>query len=545
MRTGVRARRVQPSAPDSYAAFAPAPPVGRPVRAPRERGLGPRGFTGPAQGATSFVDAPPEWRGTSVQVCGLWPFAAGSGSPVVGVPLGQHLETGATVCGDPISYFRDAGLISNPSMFLLARPGLGKSTLIQRMCIGLTAQGVTPLILGDTRPDYTPVVEALGGEVHRIGRGVGGLNVVDPGGLSAVIPRLTGEARGRLEADRKGRQETVIGALLELVLHRPLDAPEATALSTALDLLNAATVRGTLPEVAAVITAAPDRIRSAVLADTDAEYRALTVGVLRAFGTVLSGTFGALFTGTADTRLDLGASALSPDVSAIPDTDSRLLGAALLACWTTGFAAIAGAQALADAGLGPQRYYFAVLDELWLALRAGQGMADRIDTITRLNRKFGLGWAMVTHSAADLQSLPREEDRRKAAGFIERAGMVVMGGLSDRELGALSDITPLSGAERARIADWGSAGTLNPVTGAEDDPPGRGHFLVKVGGHPGVPLRVRLTAAEAGLRNSNALWHPTPPNLRDAGTVDTGTSDGAGDGGGAAGAESGKGGDRW
>lgn len=91
----------------------------------------------------------------------------------------------------------------------------------------------------------------------------------------------------------------------------------------------------------------------------------------------------------------------------------------------------------------------------------------------------------------------------------------------------------------------GPPGTLNPVTGAEDDPPGRGHFLVKVGGHPGVPLRVRLTAAEAGLRNSNALWHPTPPNLRDAGTVDTGTSDGAGDGGGAAGAESGKGGDRW
>ena len=171
-------------------------------------------------------------------------------------------------------------------------------------------------------------------------------------------------------------------------------------------------------------------------------------------------------------------------MSAIPDTDSRLLGAALLASWTTGFAAIAGAQAFADAGLGPQRYYFAVLDELWLALRAGQGMADRIDTITRLNRKFGLGWAMITHSAADLQSLPREEDRRKAAGFIERAGMVVMGGLSQRELSALSDITPLSSAERGRIAQWGSPGTLNPYTGAEDDPPGRGHFLVKVGGTP-------------------------------------------------------------
>lgn len=440
----------------------------------------------------------------------MWPFAAGSGSPVIGVPLGQHLETGATVCGDPISYFRDAHLISNPSMFLLARPGLGKSTLIQRLAIGLTAQGVTPLILGDTRPDYTAVVTALGGQVHPIGRGVGGLNVVDPGGLSAVIPRLVGQVRHRLEADRKGRQETVVGALLELVMHRVLQAHETTAVSAALDLLNARTVHGTLPQVRDIIAAGPDAIRSVILADSDAEYRELTVGLLRAFGTVLT-AFGQLFTGQADTTLDLSAPALSLDISAIPESDTALLGAALLASWTTGFAAIAGAQALADAGLGPQRYYFAVLDELWLALRAGQGMADRIDTITRLNRKFGLGWAMITHTVADLQSLAREEDRRKAAGFIERAGMVVLGGIPDRELTALDQITPLSTAERGRIQDWNAQGNLNPVTGAEEAPPGRGHFMLKVGGHPGVPLRVQLTPTEGTLRTSNAIWETEPP----------------------------------
>lgn len=61
----------------------------------------------------------------------LSPYAAGSGSPVVGVPMGRHLDTGATVCADPISWFRTARLISVPSMFLLGNPALGKSMSIR------------------------------------------------------------------------------------------------------------------------------------------------------------------------------------------------------------------------------------------------------------------------------------------------------------------------------------------------------------------------------------------------------------------------------
>jgi hypothetical protein len=123
-----------------------APLVTDPARLcpPRGAAAGSRGFAGPGRGATSYVDAPPEWRGTSVQVCGLWPYTAGSGSPMVGVPVGRHLVTAATVCCDPISWFRRAKLIANPSLFVLGRPGLGKSSLVRRMCLGLIAQGVTP-----------------------------------------------------------------------------------------------------------------------------------------------------------------------------------------------------------------------------------------------------------------------------------------------------------------------------------------------------------------------------------------------------------------
>ena len=140
---------------------------------------GPRGWLGRGRGEDVLVDAPDEYRGTTVQVCGLWPWIVGSGTPMVGVPFGRHITSGATLCCDPISWFQRANLIANPSVFVLGKPGLGKSTGIRRMATGLAGYGVMPLVLGDLKPDYVDMVEALGGQVISLGRGRGYLNVLD------------------------------------------------------------------------------------------------------------------------------------------------------------------------------------------------------------------------------------------------------------------------------------------------------------------------------------------------------------------------------
>ena len=128
----------------------------------RQKGLTSQGWMKRGGGFQS-VSVPAEWRGTSVQVCGLWPFSAGSGTPMIGVPLGRHLMTGATVCCDPISWFQRASLITNPSMFVLGKPGLGKSSLVRHIVLGLAGFGVNSMILGDLKPDYVDLVKALGG----------------------------------------------------------------------------------------------------------------------------------------------------------------------------------------------------------------------------------------------------------------------------------------------------------------------------------------------------------------------------------------------
>jgi hypothetical protein len=67
------------------------------------------------------------------------------------------------VCCDPISWFQRAHLLSNPSAFVLGKPGLGKSTLVRRMMLGLSGQGVHPLVLGDLKGEHGDAISAIGG----------------------------------------------------------------------------------------------------------------------------------------------------------------------------------------------------------------------------------------------------------------------------------------------------------------------------------------------------------------------------------------------
>ena len=47
------------------------------------------------------------------------------------------------------------------------------------MVLSLAGFGVLPLVLGDLKPDYVDLIEALDGQVIRLGRGRGYLNVLD------------------------------------------------------------------------------------------------------------------------------------------------------------------------------------------------------------------------------------------------------------------------------------------------------------------------------------------------------------------------------
>jgi len=197
-----------------------------------------------------------------------------------------------------------------------------------------------------------------------------------------------------------------------------------------------------------VIRDAPDSVRQVALDRGNLDrYRDLTEHLEASLiGLINGGRLAQIFAAPTTAPMQLDRPVMF-DLSSISDADTDLQAAALLACWSYGFGAINIANVLADAGLEPRRHYFIVLDELWRALRAGQGMVDRVDALTRLNRTWGVGTAMISHTMADLTALASPADREKARGFVERSGMVIAGGLPRGEMERLNSAVQLSRAE--------------------------------------------------------------------------------------------------
>ena len=473
---------------------------------------GPRGWAGAGGGRSVYLQPPAEWRGTSVQACGMWPFSVGAGAPLIGAPLGKHLLTGATVCGDPISWFQRASLLTAPTAFVMGLQGFGKSSCIRRMALSLAGFGVLPLVLGDLKPDYVDLIAALDGQVIRLGRGRGYLNVLDTSlARRAAVELGDGEHRklGReLLADAVGRRHTMVSALISIQRGHPPSDREDSILAAALKVLDERH-QGipVLPDLLEAIESAPDRVRTAAFDRGSIErYRELVEPLQVTLQALLGeGRVGEMFSRQSTVALDLDRPAVF-DVSSIPEDETELVGAALSACWGIGFGAVNVTHALAEAGLAPMRHYLIVLDELWRALIAGRGMVDRTNSLTRLNRQWGVGVVMCSHTIKDLLSLPDEHERMKAVGLIERSGMLICGALPPEEMPRLALAKDLSAAEQRQLISWQDPPAWSAAA-SNDAPPGRGNFMIKIGGRPGIPFRVTLTRAEERLHDTNKLWH--------------------------------------
>ena len=480
------------------------------------------GIAAPGGGSTAYVPVPLEWRGTSRQVCGLYPWASPGRIPMAGAPIGRHQKSKSVICFDHISWFL-AGRIANPSVLIIAKPGLGKSTLASKMMLFLAALGYVLLIPGDTKPDYVELTQQLRGE-HRIVARSGGaaLNPCDPGGMWAVAARIGGMAGATLLAEAIGRATVCISTLLELNRRSVVSDHEEAVISAGLRVLyeRDREQEPLLGDLLALIGQRPAELFDVLECDESdaAEYDVLTKGLRRSLKALLKGQFGDVFSRRVQ-RSEDRPPVLNIDTSRIKGGDPRFLGAVMIAAWSDMYGMVEADQALADEGLAPRRLYCLVLDELWRVLRLGGTMPDRVNELTRLNRTQGVGQIMITHSIRDLAP-GRNSD---VEGIEERVGAIVIGGVPKKELEALDQVVTLTGAERSAIQEWWSKSiAVIEENNAEEAraiaagrkpvkkvPPGAGKFLIKPSSEePGIPIDVVLTSVELnwGGQNTNQAW---------------------------------------
>lgn len=468
---------------------------------------GARGWSGRGTGRAMRVEPSLEVLGTTVQVCGYWPFAGGSVSPLVGVPLGLHLTRGFPVCADPISYFL-ADLILNPSLFILGRPGLGKSTVIRRILAVYEAWGYLPLVLGDLKPDHVDLIRAQNGLVVEVGPGRNAVNPLDRGPLTEMLGQLPEDEQLKAHEDLRQFQRSSAIALLQQAGRRALTPNEETVVARALRVLDSGLDREPVfPDLLDLIDSKHDEIVKAADAYGQPEgvFRERTQhlrDVLQKLGP--DGPYGDLFSRPTSTPIALDRP-FAFDLSSIEQSDKDLQAAVQVTCWAYGSAAVSAARRLARAHIIPERHHVLVMDEMWRMLKSDPKLVHFIDDISRLNRTIGNAQIMCTHTMSDLK-LSNSEDTDVAWGLVERAGMLVLGGLAKKEMGNLATVFALSNAEEEMITSWSSEGSVNPETGQASSPPGMGHFLLKIGKKPGVPLRTVLTEVERDVNDTNRSW---------------------------------------
>jgi hypothetical protein len=388
------------------------------------------------------------------------------------------------------------------------------SSLVRHKLLGQYAMGILPMIFGDLRPDYVDLIRAIGGQVLTLGPGAGALNVLDPGEAHEAARRLTGSLREQVLADAHTRRQVGVSSLVTIARDGQPTDREESVLDRALRVLDDNTdhrrAAPILADLLQVIRDAPEDVRAAALDRGERHRYDLIVENLEASLVALigGGRLGDTFSRptTEPMRRDRP---VCFDVSRLRKGSTPAARAAtLITCWNYGFGAIDTANALADAGLEHRRLYSATMDELWEVLRVGHGMPGRVDALARTNRANGVGITMISHSAADTRTLADPADREMARLLMEKAGVVVLGGLPEGEMPMLEQLVGLSRVEQTMLTGWTDPAAWDPVTGAETDPPGRGNFLIKVGGKPGIPVHVELTEVERrlGVHNTARLW---------------------------------------
>lgn len=481
----------------------------RPQFAPKARLT--RGFHGSEGGRWGRMPQPPSWIGTSVQVCGIYPYVAGAGAPTNGAPVGVHLRSGAWVGLDPDSLYK-AGVITSPTMMLFGLNGFGKSSTAQTMAACMIARGVVPVINDPIKGEHVDFTRQMGGQVRSMGPGLDRLNILGAGPLDDAAARIGGEVGDQLRKLALSKCVDLTRMMFNLTRGSVVEDYEKTCLEYLVRHVRARNQRPVTGDLVRCFTEAPDDVLSALGITDRAEFHKEYHRVGKTLRSMMAGELGQLLGGDETVPLEAGnPGGFCFDLSAIGESNRAQLSAAMLGTWSLSMDAIdahwelaKAEQAKADeAALAGDRYkpevvwggFLSLQDEFWYPIRHVPGLVDIADRLARTNRSVGVVEIKITHSPNDFLSLPNEKDRETAMGLASKSGLIGTLALAQKDREQLANVKSLNRTELDEIAGFGGAtswaGTqMVGTNGKPVPPPGAGKVMFKVDGLPGVPVKM-------------------------------------------------------
>ncbi|OEV13231.1 type VI secretion protein [Streptomyces nanshensis] len=416
----------------------------------------PRGWPGPLAGRAASVPRPEVFRADTRAASGLYPWLHGASLPPVGAYIGWSTLTRQAFSAHPAVWVEE-GLVTNPNLMITGIPGSGKSATIKALCFRLMAFGHPVLIAGDVKGEYSALARHLGVEPVRLGPGRSGrLNPLDAGPLGSLESTRDAAVAKVQRAEVHRRRLTLLQALLELHLKRPVTPVEQEALDVAVRETTgelhgqSRLVTPTLPQVHAVLKdPTPAMAHELRIRGEEIQLAREQMASLRAaLGRMITGHLSGLFDQQTSISLDWDAPIQTIDVSALSAYGDEVI-AMVLTCVSS------WAQAALDRAGG--RPWIVVRDELWRQLRSGgAAMARKIDSDLRLSRADGVMDILATHRLSDLEAVgdAGSEASGIARELISSCETRIQLHQDTWPLSVIREAVGLTSAECALISSW-------------------------------------------------------------------------------------------
>lgn len=327
----------------------------------------------------------PRHRGTTANLCTLFPFHTGSAPGHRGPWLGSHLTGGGSGWFyDPFELY--PRVLTDSNILVAGRPGRGKSAAVKTFLYReLACYGRRRFVaVNDPKGEYAPLAEALGLTLIKL----------HPGGRHRLNP--LDPAPGDAEGDLLSRQRLVT-SMLAVVLGRRLDGAEETLVARGIEHLAGSKLTYDLADLARLVETPPQEVAGHpdLAGLHDRALRTASNPVRFALGKLLDRTLRGMFDGATTITVDwergpgvvLDLSAVFEDREALP---------------LVMMAATSWLQSAMTA-LHRDRRGLLVDDEVW-ALLENEWTVRHLQARLKLCRHRGIANIMVCHKLSDLRA---------------------------------------------------------------------------------------------------------------------------------------------
>jgi hypothetical protein len=341
---------------------------------------------------SSFRPGRQPFNETAFSTAVAYPFLSGTSLGHEGAYIGDDEFGGGAFVFDPWELYRQR-VITGMSMIVLGAVGTGKSTCVKSIVSRLVLLGRKAVILADRKGEWDAVAAFLAGSTIKVGPGEDArINPLDEGIRPLNSPDGSAMTDAKWAMIVRARRLNVLITVGSILMNRPIEAAEHTAMSMALDKAVAAREAAQTPEAPTL----PEFTAQLAAISKDANVSGSTQSaadtLLHAYRRCSEGDLAGMFDGPTTAVFDPNAPIITVNTKALvgASPEARKVAYACTGSW---------AESMITNDNAGRR--LCVYEEGWDSI-SDEASLNRMVEAWKLARDFGIFNILIVHKLGDL-----------------------------------------------------------------------------------------------------------------------------------------------